>query len=150
MSGERNRHLHVVAVAIVLIDKGRLLSLRRSMHREAGAGLWEAFSGRVDPDEEPLDAAYREAREETGIEVDIDPRPVTSYAATRAGEPMVVIVYRATPKSRAPEVILSDEHDAFAWLTPDEFAERSSIGPLTQAVRMAFAIRNTVPDDSSR
>jgi len=134
---------HVVAVAVVLIDHGRLLALRRSAHREAGAGLWEAFSGRVDPGEEPLAAAYREALEETGIEVEIDPRPVTSYAATRAGEPMIVIVYRAVAKSVSAKVILSDEHDAFAWLTPDEFAERSQIGPLVQAVRTAFDISET-------
>jgi len=46
---------------------------------------------------------------------------------------MVVIVYRADYLSG--KVILSEEHDDFAWLNADEFAARSSLHKLVAAVR---------------
>lgn len=126
----------VVAVAAVVLRGDRVLALRRSSRKEAGPGLWETLSGRVEPDEEPLAAVRREIAEESGLEVEIEPRPLTAYAARRLGLPMVVIVFRA--RHRSGEVRLSDEHDDFAWLTPAAFAARSDLGKLVAAVRLAF------------
>jgi len=130
---------HVVAVAVLIIHEGRVLSLRRALTKDAGPGLWETLSGRVEPGEEPLDAAAREAFEESGLEVRVDPRPWTTYTATRLGEPMVVIVYRATPLRDDPVVTLSEEHDDHAWVDAEAFARRSSLTKLVDAVRSALA-----------
>ena len=126
----------VAAVAAVVVRGDTLLALRRSTHKDAGAGLWETLSGRIEVDEEPLAAVRREILEETGLNVEVDPRPLTAYAARRLERPMVVIVYRA--RHLAGEVRLSDEHDAFAWLTPEAFAERSSLTKLVLAARLAL------------
>lgn len=66
----------IVAVAVVVVEAGKLLALRRSRKKDAGAGLWEVVSGRVREHEEPLVAAVRETREETGFEIEIVKRPV--------------------------------------------------------------------------
>jgi len=71
----------VAAVAVAVFRGGRVLAMRRSLRKDAGAGAWETLSGRVLPGEQPLQAALREAREECGLEVTIDPRPVASYQA---------------------------------------------------------------------
>lgn len=126
----------VVAVAATLFDGDLLLCMRRSSWRDAGAGLWETLSGRVRPSEEPLAAVRREIAEECGLEVALDERPVTAYAAKRNREPMVVLVYRG--RVLGTEVILSDEHDDHAWLTVDDFALRSSLTPLVRAARTAL------------
>jgi 8-oxo-dGTP pyrophosphatase MutT (NUDIX family) len=126
----------VVAVAAVVVRDGRLLALRRSRHKDAGPGLWETLSGRVEADEEPLDAVRREIVEETGLGVEVEVRPLTAYTARRLQAPMVVIVYRA--RYRSGEVRLSEEHDAFAWLTVDAFAARSNLGKLVAAARLAL------------
>ena len=112
--------------------------MQRSQHKNAGPGLWETLSGRLEPGEEPLDAVEREITEECGLNVLVDPRPLTSYSAERLGEPMVVIVYLAHYLSG--EVTLSDEHDAFAWLSADAFAERSSLDELVVAARQAVKL----------
>ena len=125
----------VVAVAVAVLRGGRVLAMRRSPRRDAGAGAWEALSGRVHPGEQPLAAARREAREECGLEVSIDPRPVASYQAKRNLEDMVVIVYRGV--SDTGDVVLSDEHDAFAWMTLGEFARACRFPLLVEAVRLA-------------
>ncbi|MFW6050989.1 MAG: NUDIX domain-containing protein [Myxococcota bacterium] len=127
--------LQVVAVAAVVFRDDRILAMRRSMRKDAGAGRWETVSGRVLPDEDPLKAVMREIAEETGLEVTIEPRPVDAYATRRGSSPMTVIVYRADWVSG--EVQQSEEHDAHAWWTPDEFARHSTLHRLVHAVRRA-------------
>lgn len=129
--------LYVVAVAVVIRRGGAVLAMRRARTKDAGPGLWETLSGRVEAGEEPVETAAREVREECGLEVALEARPLTAYAATRLDRPMIVLVYAAD--YRAGEVALSEEHDAYAWLTPDAFAARSTLTKLAQAVRLAFS-----------
>ena len=125
----------ILAVVIVVFRGGRVLAMRRAADKDAGAGAWEALSGRVLPDEAPLDAAVRESREECGLELAIDPRPIASYRAKRNQDDMVVVVYRGA--SESGDVVLSKEHDAFEWLTLDEFARACPFPQLVEAVRLA-------------
>ncbi len=122
----------VAAVAAVIFKNGRILAMKRSMKKDAGPGLWETLSGRIDAGEEPLDAMRREIKEECNLEVEIDARPVTVYQASRKGKPMILVIYRA--KYLSGEVELSEEHDEYAWLTPDEFAQASTLDKLVTAV----------------
>lgn len=128
---------HVAAVAVLVLQDGRVLALRRALHKDAAPGVWEALSGRLEPGEDPWRAAAREAEEETGLDVAVEPRPWTAYAADRAGEPMLVVVYRGTPVGGT--LRLSDEHDASAWLDADGFEARSPLEALARAVRSALA-----------
>ena len=127
----------VAAVAVLIIRDGRVLALRRSPSKDTEPGVWETLSGRVEPDEHPRATARREALEESGLRVGVEARPWTAYTARRAGEPMLVVVYRAAPKDGT--LTLSDEHDAADWLDADGFAARSGIVPLARAVRSALA-----------
>jgi 8-oxo-dGTP diphosphatase len=128
----------VVAVAAVVFDGERVLAMRRAATKDAGAGLWETLSGRVEPGEQPLDALTREIDEECGLAVRVDPRPVDAYVARRNEEPMLVVVYRADRVSG--EVRRSEEHDAHAWWTPAELRARSTLTRLVDAVDRAAAL----------
>lgn len=128
--------LFVVAAAVVIRRGDTLLAMRRALTKDAGPGLWETLSGRVEVGETPLETAAREVLEESGLEVSLDPRPVTCYSGARLGLPMIVIVYAADYLSG--EVNLSSEHDRYLWLSPDAFAELSTLTPLIRAVYSAF------------
>lgn len=128
----------VVAVAAVIFKGERVLAMRRAASKDAGAGLWETLSGRIEPGEEPLAALEREIDEECGLEVRIDPRPVDAYAARRGSAPMLVLVYRAD--WIAGEVRRSEEHDAHAWWTPEEFRRESTLERLADAIDRAAAL----------
>ena len=52
---------------IVFDDQGRLLLIQRA--NEPGKGLWSLPGGRVEPGETDFEAAVRELREETGLDV---------------------------------------------------------------------------------
>ncbi len=124
--------LYVVAVAAVIVREGKVLAMRRSLTKDAGPGLWETLSGRVMFGEEPLDAVKREIAEECGLEVKLEPRPFTAYQASRLDKPMMLLIYKAA--YQAGEVVLSEEHDAYDWLTAKEFANRSSLKKLVDVV----------------
>ena len=131
------RGQHIVAVAGLVVRGSRVLALRRAATNLAGPGLWETVSGRIEQGEEPFAALRREILEETSLEVLLEERPWDAYAALRRGEPMIVVLYRA--RFVRGEVRLSHEHDAFAWLTAEEFRERSSLGRLCRAVDSALS-----------
>jgi selenoprotein W-related protein len=125
----------VPAVAVFVFRGDRLLAMRRSRAKDAAPGAWEALSGRIEPGEQPEAAARREAREECGLDVRLDPHPVAAYRAKRNRDDMLVVAFRA--ESPSGEAALSDEHDAFAWMTPDEFGAACPFPPLVEAARRA-------------
>ena len=125
-----------VAVTVLVFRDGRMLSMRRAATEEAGPGLWEGVSGRVRAGEDPIDAARREVIEETQLRVQVQSRPVTAYAALRAGVPMTVIVFAA--EHEAGEVVLSDEHDAHRWCDASELSELGIPVQLADAARAAW------------
>jgi 8-oxo-dGTP pyrophosphatase MutT (NUDIX family) len=126
----------ILAVSVLAFRDGRLLAMRRSRKKKAAPGAWEVLSGRVEPLEAPRDAAQREAREESGFDVTLDPGIVAAYLTERAGRDMLVIAYRATAPAAA-EPVLSDEHDDGRFVTLDEFARLCPFPKLVAVARRA-------------
>jgi len=81
----------VAVGTIIRAADGRLVLVRRAI--EPGYGLWVFPGGYVDRGEQILDAAVREAKEESGLDVRID-RLVNIYSY--AGATPIIIVYTAT------------------------------------------------------
>lgn len=58
-----NAHFRAGTVAVVKNSAGRILAFERSDF----AGQWQLPQGGIDADEEPVDGAWRELEEETGL-----------------------------------------------------------------------------------
>ena len=77
-----------VAAAVLIPVDGKLVMLRRA--NEPGIGLWSFPSGYVDRGESVEDAAVRETKEETGLDVKITGL-LGVYSGN--GSPVVLVVY---------------------------------------------------------
>jgi ADP-ribose pyrophosphatase len=72
---------HSGAVAVIVAPTPDTLVLVRQFRPPLGAYTWEVCAGSIDPGEEPLDAAVRELREETGFRARSMRRLWTAYSA---------------------------------------------------------------------
>lgn len=85
-------------VAVLVFRQGaggvEVLTLKRKGAH--GAGTWSLPGGRLEPGEQPLDAAKRELAEETSLRLDVQPFHSVPYVAGLAGgEPWVTLFFVA-------------------------------------------------------
>lgn len=112
----------ILVVGAILLDSltapTRLLAARRRLGTHLGGG-WEFPGGKVEPEEQPLDALRRELAEELAVEVEIGqefadpaggPWPIDERYAMRTWFAEIV--------GGAP--LPTDSHDGLRWLDADE------------------------------
>ncbi|HXW02478.1 MAG TPA: NUDIX domain-containing protein [Candidatus Nitrosotenuis sp.] len=93
------------------------------------SGHWDFIKGRIEKNEQPKEAAIREAKEETGI-TDIEfvdgfeQRIQYSYQFGGKTKRKEVIFFLA--KTNTTTVKLSDEHINYAWLEFDEAFKKTT------------------------
>lgn len=115
-------------------EGARVLLLHRT---EARGGFWQLVTGRQERSESPSQTAFRELREETGTELAV--MPLDYVHSLPFGDDLPPTVVRETaffarwPDERA--VHLSDEHQSFEWVRPDEAEARLPYVGLREAVR---------------
>ena len=125
-------HIHEkidFTVAIFVVQEGRVLLIH---HRKLDK--WLPLGGHVELDEDPEKAALREAREESGLEVELlGERPQTTGPGTRAliaprfldihritdTHEHIGMIYWARPKNGAVTLAATEHHD-IRWCSPAE------------------------------
>ncbi|MHC4392940.1 MAG: bis(5'-nucleosyl)-tetraphosphatase [Planctomycetota bacterium] len=114
--------------------------------RAVGCGHWTPPKGHLDGEESPLEAALRETREESGLappglRIDIDFLEEIRYPVERrdgSGRTHEkVVTYFLGEVDKDATVTISDEHDAFLWLSPEKAAARCGFENLTAVLRKA-------------
>ena len=98
---------------------GRLLLVKRN--ERPGKGMWSFPGGAVEIGETTAEAARREVKEETGLEIELEGLfDVVTYLPRDRGpgakNQVIVVDYLARPKSL--RVRLNSESSAFGWFTP--------------------------------
>jgi dATP pyrophosphohydrolase len=119
----------VSVLVVVYNDRGEVLLLRRV----EPPVLWQSVTGSLEWDEAPTEAARRELREETGLEVVVRDcgrqnrfpiRPEWRPRYDPRVSENVESVFVARVAGRPAVRINPGEHDAFLWLSRQEAAER--------------------------
>jgi 8-oxo-dGTP pyrophosphatase MutT (NUDIX family) len=128
--------------AICVVRDGRVLVVH---HRKLNR--WLPLGGHVELDEDPEQAALREAREESGLEVELlGERPPTTSPGTRAliaprfldihrisdTHEHIGMIYWARPKAGSV-TLAAAEHHAIRWCALPELDQLSP--PMTDAVK---------------
>lgn len=113
--------LHVAAKAVIVNPKGQVLILRESDAHDTNTqvGRYQLPGGRLEPGERYLDALTREVMEETGLTI----RPgrpvyVGEWRPVIKGVPHQIVAIFTICQTDSSTVRLSDEHDGYAWIDP--------------------------------
>jgi len=106
------------AAGCIVQNGNKFLLIRRSATDERFPGIWECPAGRIEEGESPREAALRETKEESGLDVKII-KDLGTHERNIDGDHKIFYGFLATPLSS--EVKLSHEHDAFQWLTLEEY-----------------------------
>ena len=114
-----------VDVYPVALEAGewRVLVLQRSLETRC-PGAWETVHGRIEPAEEPEDAAVREVAEETGLPVErLYNVTVQPFYLHKSRTVEMAVVFAAFVDPTNP-IILGSEHQRYEWLSADEALAR--------------------------
>jgi 8-oxo-dGTP diphosphatase len=113
-----------VATKAFIKYKGKILILRESSKYTDGAnsGKYDVVGGRIKPGQRFDESLLREINEETGLEVKIG-RPffVGEWRPVVKGEPWQVVGTFFECEARSDKVILSEDHDAYEWIKPEDY-----------------------------
>lgn len=147
----------VLGAGTVIHRKGRLLVVKRA--EEPHKGVWAFPGGRVEAGETPMGAAVREAKEEVGLDVEIEGLfDVVTYLPGEAGpsgrgpkDQVVIVDYLARP--RQGSVKLNGESSAFKWVLPVELEKMETTAQMIACARkfaglrgLSYARRVLTPD----
>ena len=138
-------HIHEkidFTVAIFVVHEGRVLVIH---HRKLEK--WLPLGGHIERDEDPEMAAIREAREESGLDVElIGERPPTTGPGTRAliaprfldihrisaTHEHIGMIYWARPRT-GTLTLATEEHHDIRWCTPADLEQLQP--PMSDAVK---------------
>jgi 8-oxo-dGTP diphosphatase len=110
----------LVTQKAVLFSEGEVLLVRDAKDRD-----WEFPGGKVDRGERAVESLSREIREETGLEPTVDGPVFTATKRRKKKRGKFLVYYRGrVAAADRGAVRLSEEHDEWAWLSPDAAAER--------------------------
>jgi type II secretory ATPase GspE/PulE/Tfp pilus assembly ATPase PilB-like protein/8-oxo-dGTP pyrophosphatase MutT (NUDIX family) len=114
-----------IDVYLVALERGswRVLTLQRALDTRC-PGAWETVHGRIEPAEEPEEAALREVAEETGLGVErLYNVTVQPFYLHHSHTVELAVVFAAFVDPALP-VKLGAEHQQYEWVSSDEALER--------------------------
>ncbi len=133
----------VVAISVCWLEhQGKVLYLKKTPTSKYAPNLWSPAGGKVDNGENPNDAAIRELKEETGITVKKrDAVPLAVLFVRKPDHDFTYHMFEVKLRD-VPKVILSKEHDAYAWLSDSEIAKKQMMLGVSETLKIYRELQN--------
>ena len=133
-------------IVCFLIERDRqVLLLKRTMSKDEAPGQWETGSGRVEQGESAIQAVVREAREETGLDVEVlEPLDTFHFYRGPMREETIAITFHC--RTSGGRVVLSSEHDEAKWVPLEHLNRLDSLPEWVQRSLQLFLRRRASGD----
>jgi len=136
-----------VVTCIIINDKDELLFLKRSNRVRTYKGLWGGIAGYIEENEEPLETALKEIKEESGLEKadvkflkQIKPVKFTDfYEGETYNWEIYPFLFKIIKKSK---IDIDWEHTEYKWITPSEIENMETVPHLKEVVFQIFGDKN--------
>lgn len=123
--------MRIVLKAIILRGDGRMLVLRRPVNRQhSDSGLWDLPGGKIEYGEQVIDGLCREVREETGLDINVHPVPLSMWSEVSPHRNTHYIGITMLADYTGGDIRLSREHVKFEWVMPTTFVKRKTFKAL--------------------
>lgn len=126
------------AKAFVENSQGEILLLRKSTEYEQGAnaGKWDVAGGRIEKGQSFEESLKREILEEADLDAEIrEPFYADEWRPEVGKEQWQIHGTYFTAETNSSDVELSEDHDDYAWIKPEEFSDFKLIGGLVEAFK---------------
>lgn len=108
-----------VAKGLIENKNGEFLMLKKADDYDFTAGKWEQPGGKVEEDEDRFKALKREIKEETGLEIESS----EDLVRIELEDENHINCYVLHSSDFSGEIELSEEHEEFRWIRPENFSE---------------------------
>jgi len=121
-----------VVTCLLINDVGELLILKRSDQVRTYKGMWGGVAGYVEENEKPVETAYKELREEVGLdkenvelinEFDVE-KFSDVYKGIRYDWEVFPFLFKTGKKSK---VEIDWEHTDYRWISPSEIEKINTV-----------------------
>lgn len=146
---EAQPQVGIIARAII-VHEGKILLVQRAENDRWKPLHWELPGGKKDPDENEYEAVKREIIQETGLAIELKYQIYQDETiftqGPRQGQEFHMLAFKAIAQTQ--EVILSEEHSAYMWVTPQE-ALTQNLTPESEDIIETFILHFLNPQNSA-
>lgn len=135
-----------ISTGVAVVRDGTILAVRRAADDFLG-GNFELPGGGVENGESLAAAAAREVLEETGLSVSKILGMFEGFDYATPSKPKVRQM-NFLVETYDQEVILSDEHDKYVWVTHETVGALRTTGPMVDCLEGALALAESLRQDS--
>jgi len=119
-----------VAAKAFILNRGKVLIVRESKKHSTNtqAGHYGLPGGRLNPGEHFTQGLKREVKEETGLDITMDkPLLIGEWRPRVKKEQWQIIGIFFLCSAHSNQVQLSEEHDEYKWIKPEDFNQHDII-----------------------
>ena len=141
MNSSQPFNQRIATKAVIINDKNQVLILREANSYDEGTngGRYQVPGGRLNPGEPYMDGLKREVMEETGLSVKIGkPIFVGEWFPVIKDVPNQIVAMYFICNPLDDEIVLSEEHDDYKWISEAELKDYDIIAPEPEAILAAL------------
>ncbi len=122
-------------ITVFLEYRGKVLLMKRGLHKEIAPGLWSSIAGHIEPEEinHPYKTCMREIKEETGIREENIEELNLKYIIFNKLDKEIVINHMFFGRVNTNKVVANDEGDLY-WVEKERVAEKIHIPAIRVAI----------------